>query len=64
MSTIYNITGATKSTALKRTVNPANNEELIISYGNISFVVSKRAWNMLSINAPVKRIVSTSEVRI
>ena len=60
MHTISTITGAVKSTALKRTVNPTNDAELFIIYNDYKIVVNKRAWNMLTINAPIERIESVS----
>lgn len=58
MHTVSTITGAEKSINLKRTVNPSNPDEVIVYYGDIAIVVSKRAWNMLSVNAPIERIES------
>lgn len=58
MPIVSTITGAVKSTALKRTVNPQNSDEVIIYYNDIAIVVNKRAWNMLSVNAPIERIES------
>ena len=61
-ATVSFITGAEKSTALKRTVNPQNSDEVIVYYNDIAIVVNKRAWNMLSINAPIERIESAKVV--
>lgn len=59
MKTVADIAeGVSKSTVLKRTVNPQNSDEIIVYYNDIAMVVSKRAWNMLSINAPIERIES------
>lgn len=58
MPIVSTITGAVKSTALKRTVNPRNDNEIIVYYDDIAIVVDKRAWNMLSVNAPIERIES------
>lgn len=60
MATVSTITGAEKSTSLKRTVNPSNDNELFIIYNDYKIVVNKRAWNMLTINAPVERIESAN----
>ena len=60
MATVATLTGAEKSTSLKRTVNPSNNNELFIIYNDYKIVVNKRAWNMLTINAPIERIESAS----
>ena len=62
MATVSTITGTEKSTALKRTVNPSNPDEVIVYYGDIAIVVNKRTWNMLSINAPIERIESAKVV--
>ena len=62
MATVSTITGAVKSTALKRTVNPQNSDEVIIYYNDVAIVVNKRAWNMLSVNAPIERIESAKVV--
>lgn len=59
MKTVADIAeGISKSTVLKRTVNPQNSDEIIVYYNDIAMVVSKRAWNMLTINAPIERIES------
>lgn len=59
MKTVADIAeGVSKSTVLKRTVNPNNSNEIIVYYNDIAMVVSKRAWNLLSINAPIERIES------
>lgn len=59
MKTVADIAeGVSKSTVLKRTVNPNNSNEIIVYYNDIAMVVSKRAWNMLTINAPIERIES------
>lgn len=58
MPTVSTITGDVKSVSLKRTVNPLNNDEIIVYYDGIAIVVNKRQWNMLSINAPIERIES------
>lgn len=59
MKTVADIAeGVSKSTMLKRTVNPQNSDEIIVYYNDIAMVVSKRAWNMLTINAPIERIES------
>ena len=58
MATVSTITGAVKSTALKRTINPHNDNEVIVYYDDIAIVVNKRAWNMLSVSAPIERIES------
>ena len=60
MATVSTITGAEKSTSLKRTVNPSNDNELFIIYNDYKIVVNKRAWNMLTINAPIERIESAN----
>lgn len=60
MYTISTITGAEKSINLKRTVNPVNDNEIFIIYNDYKIVVNKRAWNMLTINAPIERIESAS----
>lgn len=60
MPTVSTITGTEKSTALKRTINPQNPDEVIVYYDDIAIVVNKRAWNLLSINAPIERIESAS----
>lgn len=63
MKTVADIAeGISKSTVLKRTVNPQNSDEIIVYYNDIAMVVSKRAWNMLSINAPIERIESAKVV--
>ena len=62
MPIVSTITGAVKSTTLKRTVNPRNDNEVIVYYNDIAIVVNKRAWNMLSINAPIERIESAKVV--
>ena len=58
MHTVSFITGKEKSTVLKRTINPSNPDEIIVYYNDIAIVVNKRAWNLLSINAPIERIES------
>lgn len=59
MKTVADIAeGVSKSTVLKRTVNPNNSNEIIVYYNDIAMVVSKRAWNLLTINAPIERIES------
>lgn len=60
MATVATITGTEKSTNLKRTINPVNDNELFIIYNDYKIVVNKRAWNMLTINAPVERIESAN----
>ena len=60
MATVATLTGAEKSTSLKRTVNPRNDNELFIIYNDYKIVVNKRAWNMLTINAPIERIESAN----
>lgn len=62
MPIVSTITGAVKSTTLKRIVNPRNDNEVIVYYNDIAIVVNKRAWNMLSINAPIERIESAKVV--
>ena len=62
MATVSFITGVVKSTALKRTINPQNPDEIIVYYNDIAIVVNKRAWNMLSVNAPIERIESAKVV--
>ena len=62
MPIVSTITGAVKPTTLKRTVNPCNDNEVIVYYNDIAIVVNKRAWNMLSINAPIERIESAKVV--
>lgn len=57
-ATVASVTGATTTKTLSRSINPDNADELIIAYGNIGIVVNRRAWTMLSINAPVKDFVS------
>ena len=57
-ATVASVTGATNTRALSRSINPDNADEVIIAYGNIGIVVNKKAWTMLSINAPVKNFVS------
>ena len=60
MATVSTLTGNEKSTNLKRTINPVNDNELFIIYNDYKIVVNKRAWNMLTINAPVERIESAN----
>ena len=57
-ATVASVTGATNTRALSRSVNPDNADEVIIAYGSIGIVVNRRAWTLLSINAPVKDFVS------
>ena len=59
--TVNNITHAKNSTTIVRTVNPTNPEEVLISHNGYVVAVNLRAWNMLSINAPVERIISMSD---
>lgn len=61
MATVATITGTEKSVNLKRTVNPRNDNEIIVYYNDIAIVVNKRAWNMLSVSAPIERIESARE---
>lgn len=61
MATVSTITGTEKSVNLKRTVNPRNDNEIIVYYNDIAIVVNKRAWNMLSVSAPIERIESVRE---
>lgn len=60
MATVATLTGNEKSINLKRTVNPVNDNEIFIIYNDYKIVVNKRAWNMLTINAPVERIESAN----
>lgn len=62
MSTVKSLTHVEKSTDLRRTLNPSNPNEMLILADGFKIVVNKRAWLMLSINAPVERVMLESEV--
>ena len=62
MSTVKSLTHIEKSTQLKRTINPSNPNEMLILVDGFAFVVNKRAWTLLTINAPVERVMLESEV--
>lgn len=59
--TVATATHAPNTSTLIRTVNPSNPDEILISYDGYILAVNKRAWNMLSLNAPITRILSTKE---
>ena len=54
--TVATATHAPNTSAIIRTINPSNTDEVLISYD-----VNKRALNLLSLNAPVERIISMSD---
>lgn len=56
--TVQNTTHAPTMRVITRSIDRSNPNNIIITYNGISVVVNKRAWNMLSLNAPVERIVS------
>lgn len=59
--TVNTVTHAPNTQSIIRTINPANPEEVLISHNGYIVAVNLRAWNMLSINAPVERIISMSD---
>lgn len=59
--TVATATHAPNTSAIIRTVNPTNPEEILISYNGYIMAVNKRAWNLLTLNAPVERIISMSD---
>ena len=59
--TVATATHAPNTSAIIRTINPSNADEVLISYDGYILAVNKRAWNLLSLNAPVERIISMSD---
>ena len=59
--TVATATHAPNTSAIIRTINPSNTDEVLISYNGYILAVNKRAWNLLSLNAPVERIISMSD---
>lgn len=59
--TVATATHAPNTSAIIRTINPSNTDEVLISYDGYILAVNKRAWNLLSLNAPVERIISMSD---
>lgn len=59
--TVATATHAPNTSTIIRTVNPSNTDEILISHNGYVLAVNKRAWNLLSLNAPVERIISMSD---
>lgn len=63
LSTIRNITGAKTTMSFAHFINPNNPDEVIVDFNNIALVVSKRAWNMVSLDAVVERAEDMADIR-
>lgn len=54
--TIAALTGVKNSTELKRSLSPSDDTQIIIEWDGFVCIVSKREWNMLTINAHIMSI--------
>lgn len=63
LNTVRNITGAKTTMSFAHFINPSNTDEVIIDFNGIALVVSKKAWNMISLDATIDRVEDMSEIR-
>lgn len=61
--TVRQLTNAATTMQYAHFQDPTDSDKVIIDYNGVAVVVSKRLWNLLSLETPIESVKLMSEVR-